>query len=131
MPQQCHNEFTPDFAKGKGLLPAIVQCYKTGEVLMLAYMNQQAYDATLATGQAHFWSRSRNELWHKGKSSGHIQKVKSILLDCDSDSLVLKVEQIGGAACHTGFRSCFYRELKDGQTTTCCPKVFDPEEVYK
>ncbi len=124
-------DFKPNFTKGGGLLPAVVQCHQTNEVLMLAYMNEEAYTATLKTGEAHFWSRSRNELWHKGQSSGHVQKVHSILLDCDSDSLVLKVEQIGGAACHTGFRSCFYRELKNETVLTCCPKIFNPEEVYK
>ena len=126
-----HAEFFPDFAKAGGLVPAVVQCAATGEVLMLAYMNEESYRKTLETGDAHFWSRSRQSLWHKGGTSGHVQKVRAIRLDCDRDALVLLVEQIGGAACHTGFRSCFYRELKDGRVSECCPIVFDPKEVYK
>ena len=126
-----HVEFFPDFAKAGGLVPAIVQCAATGEVLMLAYMNEESYRKTLETGEAHFWSRSRQSLWHKGGTSGHVQKVRAIRLDCDRDALVLLVEQIGGAACHTGFRSCFYREFKDGRVSECCPIVFDPKEVYK
>lgn len=124
-------EFAPDFAKGGGLIPAIVQCAATGEVLMLAYMNEQAYRKTLETGEAHFWSRSRGSLWHKGGTSGHVQKIKALRLDCDSDALVLLVDQIGGAACHTGYRSCFSRELKGEAASRCCPLVFDPKEVYK
>ena len=124
-------EFFPDFAKTGGLVPAIVQCAATGEVLMLAYMNEESYRKTLETGEAHFWSRSRQSLWHKGGTSGHVQKVRAIRLDCDRDALVILVEQICGAACHTGFRSCFYRELKDGRVSECCPIVFDPKEVYK
>ena len=123
--------FRPDFAKGGGLIPAVVQCADTLEVLMLAYMNEEAFAETLRTGEAHFWSRSRNELWHKGGTSGHVQKVKSLRLDCDDDTLVLLVEQVGGAACHTGRRSCFFREMQDGETRTCSPMVFDPQEVYK
>lgn len=130
-PASGHAEFFPDFAKAGGLVPAIVQCAATGEVLMLAYMNEESYRKTLETGDAHFWSRSRQSLWHKGGTSGHVQKVRAIRLDCDRDALVLLVEQIGGAACHTGFRSCFYRELKDGRVSECCPIVFDPKEVYK
>ena len=98
---------------------------------MLAYMNEEAFAKTLETGEAHYWSRSRNTLWHKGGTSGHVQKVHSIRLDCDADAIVLLVEQLGGAACHTGYRSCFYRELKDGRVSECCPVVFDPKEVYK
>ena len=130
-PASGHAEVFPDFAKAGGLVPAIVQCAATGEVLMLAYMNEESYRKTLETGDAHFWSRSRQSLWHKGGTSGHVQKVRAIRLDCDRDALVLLVEQIGGAACHTGFRSCFYRELKDGRVSECCPIVFDPKEVYK
>ena len=115
----------------QGLVPVIAQEAGTGEVLMLAYMNEESYRKTLETGDAHFWSRSRQSLWHKGGTSGHVQKVRAIRLDCDRDALVLLVEQIGGAACHTGFRSCFYRELKDGRVSECCPIVFDPKEVYK
>lgn len=123
--------FCPDFAKGGGLLPAVAQSAANGEVLMLAYMNEEAWNKTLQTGEAHYWSRSRGSLWHKGESSGHVQKIKSIRLDCDSDAILLVVEQLGGAACHTGYESCFHRELKDGQVSLCCQKLFDPEEVYK
>lgn len=124
-------DFAPDFAKGGGLIPAIVQSASSGEVLMLAYMNAESYAKTLETGEAHFWSRSRKSLWHKGGTSGHVQKVQSIRLDCDSDAIVLLVEQIGGATCHEGYRSCFFRELKNGGVENCCPLVFDPKEVYK
>lgn len=124
-------DFNPDFSKMGGLVPAIAQDADTGEVLMLAYMNQQAWDRTLATGEAHYWSRSRQELWHKGGTSGHVQKVKAIRIDCDDDTVVLLIEQVGGAACHKGYRSCFYRELRDGDVSTCSPLVFDPKEVYK
>ncbi len=130
-PSECDAAFFPDFAKTGGLVPAIVQSAATGEVLMLAYMNEESYRKTLESGEAHFWSRSRQSLWHKGGTSGHVQKVHSIRLDCDRDALVILVEQVGGAACHTGFRSCFYRELKDGAVSECCPVVFDPKEVYK
>lgn len=123
--------FYPDFAKAGGLVPAIVQDAASGEVLMLAYMNEESYRQTLATGTAHFWSRSRKTLWHKGGTSGHVQKVKAVRLDCDSDAILLLVEQIGGAACHEGYRSCFFREFKEGEVATCCPVIFDPKEVYK
>lgn len=124
------SDFKPDFKKME-LIPAIAQDAGTGEVLMMAYMNEQAWEATLATGEAHYWSRSRRELWHKGGTSGHVQKVASIRLDCDSDTVLLLVEQVGGAACHKGHRSCFFRELKDGQVRECSPVVFDPKEVYR
>lgn len=120
--------FCPDFSKG--LVPAIAQDAATGEVLMLAYMNEEAWQRTLATGEAHYWSRSRGELWHKGGTSGHVQKVRSIRLDCDNDTILLRIEQIGGAACHMGHRSCFYREWKDGEVADCSPVVFDPQSVY-
>lgn len=122
---------SPAFDKGGGLLPAIVQDASSREVLMLAYMNQEAWEKTLASGEAHFFSRSRQKLWHKGETSGHIQKVKAIKLDCDQDTILLEVEQIGGAACHTGHRSCFFQEFKDGQWQICSPQIFDPKEVYK
>ena len=123
--------FTPDFSKGGGLIAAVAQCAQSGEVLMLAWMNAESFAKTLETGEAHYWSRSRQKLWHKGAESGNVQKVKSLRLDCDSDALVLLIEQVGGAACHEGFRSCFSRELKNGVVTRCCPRVFDPKEVYK
>ena len=122
-------DFAPDFSKG--LIPAIAQDAATGEVLMLAYMNEESWQKTLETGEAHYWSRSRKCLWHKGGTSGNIQKVHSIRLDCDNDTILLRIEQVGDAACHTGRRSCFYREWKDGQVSLCSPQVFDPEKVYK
>lgn len=123
--------FAPDFAKTNGLVPAIAQDAATGEVLMMAYMNEEAWNATLETGEVHYYSRSRDCLWHKGGTSGHVQKVHSIHLDCDNDTILVRIEQVGGAACHKGYRSCFYRELKDGVVEICSPVVFDPKEVYK
>jgi phosphoribosyl-AMP cyclohydrolase len=96
----------PDFEKGKGLLPVVVQDQETGEVLMLAYMNRDAWLKTIETGKATFWSRSRQCLWVKGETSGHVQLVREVRLDCDADAVLLKVEQLGAAACHTGYRSC-------------------------
>lgn len=114
-----------------GLLPAIVQDYRTGEVLMLAFINKLAWEKTLETGKAHYWSRSRNSLWLKGESSGHVQLIKDIFVDCDQDTVVFKVEQLGGAACHTGYRSCFYRKLIDNKLTIHeQERVFDPAVVY-
>lgn len=120
------------FAKNSnGLVPAIVQDYQTGEILMLAYINKLAWEKTLETGKAHFWSRSRGSLWLKGESSGHVQLIKEILVDCDQDTVVYKVEQLGGAACHTGYRSCFYRKVTgDNLVVTEAEKVFDPKIVY-
>jgi phosphoribosyl-AMP cyclohydrolase len=121
----------PDFNKTGGLVPTIVQDVATNTVLMLAYMNEEAWEKTLATGEAHFFSRSRKTLWHKGGTSGHVQRVKSIRLDCDLDTVLLLVEQVGNAACHTGYQSCFYRELTTAGEHCCSPKIFDPKEVYK
>ncbi|WP_275802111.1 phosphoribosyl-AMP cyclohydrolase [Desulfurivibrio dismutans] len=123
-----------DFNKGEqGLLPAIVQDQASGEVLMLAYINEEAWRLTVATGKAHYWSRSRNKIWLKGESSGHVQLVREVRVDCDADTVVFKVEQLGAAACHTGHRSCFYRRLSaDGQELEVTENpVFDPAEVYK
>ncbi len=97
---------------------------------MLAYMNEEAWRKTLETGEAHYWSRSRQELWHKGATSGHVQKVRALRLDCDNDALLLLIDQIGGAACHSGRRSCFYREWQDGRVNLCSPQIFDPQKVY-
>jgi phosphoribosyl-AMP cyclohydrolase len=120
-----------NFAKTTdGLLPAIAQDYQTNEVLMLAYINKQAWEKTLETGKAHYWSRSRNKLWLKGETSGHVQIIHQILVDCDDDTVVYKVEQLGGAACHTGHRSCFFRELDGDDFVTREKKVFDPKVVY-
>ncbi|MBS3809275.1 MAG: phosphoribosyl-AMP cyclohydrolase [Desulfobacterales bacterium] len=120
-----------DFEKGGGLLPAIVQDFETGEVLMLAYMNRAAWENTLNTNKATFYSRSRDKLWVKGETSGHIQKVREVRFDCDSDTILLKVDQLGGAACHKGYKSCFFRKVEDGRPVVAEEKVFDPEEVYK
>ena len=121
----------PDFDKGDGLVPAIVQDAETKEVLMMAYMNRQSWDATLKTGKATYWSRSRQKLWLKGESSGNVQLVKDFFIDCDNDTILLQVEQLGGAACHTGHRSCFYRKLSGKEFIEIGEKVFNPEEVYK
>jgi phosphoribosyl-AMP cyclohydrolase len=121
-----------DFKKGGGLLPAIVQDHSTGKVLMLAYMNQASWEKTLETGEAHYWSRSRREIWHKGQTSGHVQRIREVFVDCDSDTVLLRVEQVGGAACHEGYESCFYRKVGPDQAVTIVgKKIFDPERVYK
>jgi phosphoribosyl-AMP cyclohydrolase len=125
------NAASPDFAKGDGLLPAIAQDAATGEVLMLAYMNPESYAETLATGRAVYYSRSRNKLWRKGEESGHVQEVKAIYLDCDADTILLKVHQIGGAACHEGYASCFFRQVTPEGLKIVATRVFDPQEVYK
>ena len=119
-----------DFSKQDGLIPAIAQDAESGEILMLAYMNEESWGLTLQTGIAHYWSRSRNKLWKKGESSGNVQEIKEIRVDCDSDTVVLKVNQIGDSACHTGYRSCFYRLLKGDELVVDGHKVFDPDEVY-
>jgi phosphoribosyl-AMP cyclohydrolase len=124
------NDWQIDFKRGGGLIPAIVQDWKTGEVLMVAYMNDASWAKTQETGKACFWSRSRKKLWIKGETSGHVQLVKEVLLDCDNDALLLKVEQVGGAACHTGHRSCFYRRIQKGKIEVIGERVFDPKEVY-
>ncbi|MGD2151031.1 MAG: phosphoribosyl-AMP cyclohydrolase [Desulfobacterales bacterium] len=122
---------TLNFKKMGGLIPAIVQDYKTGEVLMLAFMNQDAWEATLDTGKATYYSRTRQALWIKGKTSGNMQLVKEIRIDCDDDTVLLKVEQVGGAACHMGYRSCFFKTVEDGKIRIMGEPVFNPEEVYK
>jgi len=117
-----------DFKKGDGLLPAIAQDYKTNEVLMLGYINEESWAETLKSGYATYWSRSRNELWKKGDTSGNLQEVKDILVDCDNDTVIFKINQIGDAACHKGYRSCFFRTVK-GEVVS--DLIFDPKEVYK
>ena len=122
----------PNFAKGDGgLLPAIAQDAETGAVLMLAYMNRESYDETLSTGRAVYFSRSRGKLWRKGEESGNVQQVKSIFVDCDADTILLKVHQIGGAACHEGYPSCFFRQVTDAGLKVVGERVFDPKAVYK
>ena len=114
----------------RGLIPAIIQDYKNGEVLMLAYMNRESLQKTLSSGKAHFWSRSRQKLWLKGENSGHTQEVKELFIDCDKDTILIKVEQ-KVAACHTGYRSCFYRKLEGDDFAVVGEKVFEEDDVYK
>lgn len=113
-----------------GLVPAIAQDAKTGRILMMAWMNRESLQLSAERGEAVYWSRSRNKLWHKGETSGHIQKLHEIRLDCDEDVIVLQVEQLGGIACHTGRESCFYRMLKDGEWHSVDPVLKDPAEIY-
>jgi phosphoribosyl-AMP cyclohydrolase len=119
-----------DFDKMNGLVPAITQDADSGEVLMMAFLNPEAWRRTLETGVAHYWSRSRNKLWKKGESSGNIQQIVEIRVDCDGDCVLMRVRQVGGAACHTGYRSCFYRRVDDGVLVTDGIRVFDPAERY-
>lgn len=119
-----------DFKKGDGLIPVIIQDEASGQVLMLGYMNHESWEETLKTGKVTFWSRSRQKLWMKGETSGHVQVVKEIYLDCDGDALLFKVDQIGGAACHTGFQSCFHHRREKGEWKEHGKKLFDPKEVY-
>lgn len=114
----------------QGLVPAIIQDYQNGEILMVAYMNRDSLQKTLATGKTHFWSRSRQKLWLKGESSGHIQQVREVLVDCDMDAIIFKVEQ-KVAACHTGYRSCFYRALRGEELAVVGEKVFEEDDIYK
>jgi phosphoribosyl-AMP cyclohydrolase len=121
----------PDFAgRPDGLLPAVAQDAATGEVLMLAWMNAEAYGETLATGRAVYYSRSRGRLWRKGEESGNVQLVRGVFIDCDADTILLKVEQVGGAACHEGYKSCFFREVTQGGVKVVGERVFDPKKVY-
>jgi phosphoribosyl-AMP cyclohydrolase len=119
-----------NFDKAGGLVPAIAQDADTGEVLMLAWMNLEAFDETVRSGRAVYFSRSRNKLWRKGEESGHNQEVVSIYVDCDADTVLLKVRQVGGAACHEGYKSCFFRRLDDGELTIVHERLFDPKNVY-
>lgn len=114
-----------------GLVPAIAQDAHTGRILMMAWMNRESLQLSAQRGEAVYWSRSRSKLWHKGESSGHIQKLHEIRLDCDEDVIVLQVEQLGGIACHTGRESCFYRVLKDGNWQNVDPVIKDPSEIYQ
>ena len=123
-------ETDPDFARGGGLLPTVAQDAETGEVLMLAYMNAESYAETVATGRAVYYSRSRNRLWRKGEQSGHVQQVRAIYLDCDRDTILLKVRQVGGAACHKGYQSCFFRQVTPDGLKVVGRRVFDPDKVY-
>jgi phosphoribosyl-AMP cyclohydrolase len=119
-----------DFDKAGGLVPAIAQDAETGEVLMLAWMNREAWEETLRTRRAVYFSRSRGKLWRKGEESGHVQEVKGIYVDCDADTVLLKVTQRGGAACHEGFKSCFFRQVEGEELKVIATRVFDPKQVY-
>ena len=119
-----------NFDKAGGLVPAIAQDAQTGEVLMLAWMNRDAFDETVRTGRAVYFSRSRGKLWRKGEESGHVQEVVGVYIDCDADTVLLKVRQIGGAACHEGYKSCFFRKLDAGELAVVGERVFDPKQVY-
>ena len=120
-----------DFDKAGGLVPAIAQDADSGEVLMLAWMNREAFDETVRTKRAVYFSRSRNRLWRKGEESGNVQEVREIAIDCDADTILLKVNQIGGAACHEGYKSCFFRRLDGDQLQVVGERVFDPKQVYR
>ena len=115
----------------QGLIPVVTQEIATGRVLTLAWMNREALAETAASGQAVYWSRSRNKLWRKGEESGHVQRIVEIRLDCDSDAILLRVDQIGGIACHTGRESCFFRKLENGRWVTTDPVLKDPAAIYK
>jgi phosphoribosyl-AMP cyclohydrolase len=120
-----------DFDKLEGLVPAIAQDIETGEVLMLAFMNAEAWEATLATGKATYYSRTRKKLWIKGETSGHCQIVKEIRIDCDNDTVLLKIVQVGGAACHTGHKSCFFQRVEGSCVKISGEPIFNPKEIYK
>ncbi len=114
-----------------GLVPVIAQDHQNGEILMFAWMNKESLALSVQEGRAIYWSRSRNRLWRKGEESGHIQRIKDVRLDCDNDVVLLKVEQIGGIACHTGRRSCFFQQYQDGKWAAVEPVLKDPKEIYK
>ena len=120
-----------DFDKAGGLVPAVAQDAESGAVLMLAWMNREAYEETLRTGKACYFSRSRGRLWRKGEESGHVQEVREVYIDCDADTILLKVHQVGGAACHEGYQSCFFRKVENDGLKVVAERVFDPEKVYK
>ncbi|MFM9970510.1 MAG: phosphoribosyl-AMP cyclohydrolase [Burkholderiales bacterium] len=115
----------------EGLIPAIAQEEATGKILMVAWMNRDALEKTVASGEAIYWSRSRHRLWHKGEESGHVQTVREVRLDCDNDVLLLQVSQVGGIACHTGRHNCFFRKLVDGRWQEVDPVIKDPKEIYR
>ena len=119
-----------DFDKLGGILPVIAQDDTTGEVLMMAYMNPEAFAETLRTGRVCYFSRSRNRLWRKGEESGNVQELRSVYLDCDADTLLVKVRQIGGAACHEGYPSCFFRRIEGEELNVIAERVFNPDDVY-
>ncbi len=120
-----------DFSKGNGLVPVIIQDFEDNEILMLGYMNSEALDITVQSGRVHYWSRSKQRIWQKGETSGHFQLVKEIRTDCDNDTLLIKVVQTGGAACHEGYRSCFFRKIENNALIIDRERVFNPEEKYR
>ena len=120
-----------DFDKSGGLVPAIAQDAENGMVLMMAWMNREAYEETLRTGRACYFSRSRGRLWRKGEESGHVQEVREVYVDCDADTVLLKVKQVGGAACHEGYKSCFFRRVEGSALRVVAERVFDPAKVYQ
>jgi len=124
-------KYNIDFKKSGGIVPAIVQDFLTGEVLMLAYMNDESFKLTQSTGFAHYWSRSKNRIWKKGESSGNVQIIKEIYLDCDSDTVLMKVNQIGEAACHEGYRSCFFRRIEGDEVFIETTPLFNPSDIYR
>jgi phosphoribosyl-AMP cyclohydrolase len=117
----------PDFEKRGGMVPAIAQDARSGEILMIAYMNREAWQHTLTTGRATYWSTSRGSLWVKGETSGHVQEVREIRVDCDADAVLLKVEQVGGVACHMGYASCFFRRVESGEWRVVAPQIEPPQ----
>jgi len=120
-----------DFSKSGGLVTAIAQDAASGEILMVAHMNEESFRRTVETGEAVYWSRSRKKLWHKGEESGNVQRLDALYIDCDGDVVLMKVQQVGDAACHTGKRSCFFRRIEGDSVVDVGVQVFDPEEVYK
>lgn len=125
------SQLTPDFTKDNGLLPAIAQDYLTKDILMVAFINEEAWKLTLESGIVHYYSRSRKKIWKKGETSGNLQYVKEIRLDCDQDAVLFLVEQIGGAACHEGYVSCFYRSVYPGDEKIVSEKKYTNEELYQ
>lgn len=125
------NPFTPAFSGPDGLVTAVAQDAATGDVLMVAHMNREAWDETLASGRAVYFSRARRRLWRKGEESGNVQYVKAVYVDCDADTVLLKVEQVGGAACHEGYPTCFFRQVTPTGVNVVAERVFDPNDVYK
>lgn len=120
-----------DFSKSGGLVTAIAQDAQSGEILMVAHMNEESFRRTVETGEAVYWSRSRKRLWHKGEESGNVQRLEALYIDCDGDVVLMKVQQEGDAACHTGKRSCFFRKIEDDAVVDVGVQIFDPEKVYK
>ena len=120
-----------DFSKSGGLVTAIAQDAQSGEILMVAHMNEESFRRTVETGEAVYWSRSRKRLWHKGEESGNVQRLEGLYIDCDGDVVLMKVQQEGDAACHTGKRSCFFRKIEDDAVVDVGVQIFDPEKVYK